>query len=543
MYRATDACYEDLAAYISAISRLNSRIKWPLHSYITCKSVENEFTLLKSFYMKKQTGMSRSGILVLLDSIQDYTQYRTFVDLHSELIQVCIKLECDKVGEGPYTFFYFVYKNQFQAIDLLNCAAGIYGCFGENTHKVLEYLFQLGNYVTADGGEQINAGKFTDFFLRRAGIYMEGFQNIRQMLTNVRLPAGCRITEENMVPTIGDMHGHGKIPYIIEIAKGNYVYKPRNMRLDCLIMETLSFFNRFLDEQFRLPVLDINLLPDFTGLMQFALHAEEMDRVQAEGYFLKFGALLCISKLFGIDDLHTENIIATPEGPAIIDLECSLLSGLIKKKSIANDNLARVAVAFSEKNKENATFLVEGHIQPLRVFGSFILEGFSHAAVRCQMHKEELEHYYTDLRKQPFFYRVVPIDTSQFYTYMYDIVSSCTDSRQIEIILGYVFEDVVDDLCIKCCQTKEAFTDCLQTDLLVQSMYSSMFWGNIPLFQFADTVDGGGNIFRMGYLDGFPIFKAPLAVDPLKQLVAEFSEQIDWLASEEALQSVTELIG
>ena len=125
---------------------------------------------------------------------------------------------------------------------------------------------------------------------------------------------------------------------------------------------------------------------------------------------------------------------------------------------------------------------------------------------------------------------------------MHDIVSSCTDSRQIEIILGYAFEDVVDDLCIKCCQTKEAFTDCLQTDLLVQAMYSGMFWGNIPLFQFADTVDDGGNIFRMGYLDGFPIFKAPLAVGSLGQLLAEFSEQIDWLASEEAAQSVKGLL-
>ncbi len=542
MYRATDACDEDLAAYISAISRLNSRIKWPLYSYITCKSVENEFTLLKSFYMKKQTGMSRSGILVLLDSIHDYTQYKTLARLHRELIQVCIKPKFDYLEEGPYTFFYFVYKNQQQAICLLDCAAGIYECFGENTHMVLEYLFQLGNYVTADGGEQINTGKFMDFFLRRAGIYLEEFRNIRQMLTNIRLPAGCRIMEGNMIPTPGDMHGHGKIPYIIENAKGNYVYKPRDMRLDRLIMETLSFFNSFLDEQFRLPVLDIYLLTDYTGLMQFALHAEEMDRAQAEGYFLEFGALLCFSKLFGIDDLHTENIIATPEGPAIIDLECSLLSGLIKKKSIANDNLARVAAAFSEKSEENATFLVEGHIQPLRVFGSFILEGFSHAAERCQMHKEELEHYYTDLRKQPFFYRVVPVHTSQFYTYMYDIVSACTDSRQIEIILGYAFEDVVDDLCIKCCQTKEAFTDCLQTDLLVQAMYSGMFWGNIPLFQFADTVDDGGNIFRMGYLDGFPIFKAPLAVGALGQLLAEFSEQIDWLASEEAAQSVRGLL-
>ena len=542
MYRATDACDEDLAAYISAISRLNSRIKWPLHSYITCKSVENEFTLLKGFYMKKQTGMSRSGILVLLDSIHDYTQYKTLARLHRELMQVCIKPEFDYIGEGPYTFFYFVYKNQQQAIYLLDCAAEIYECFGENTHKVLEYLFQLGNYVTADGGEQINAGKFMDFFLRRAGIYMEGFRNIRQMLTNVCLSAGCRITEENMVPTKGDMHGKGKIPYIIENAKENFVYKPRDMRLDCQIMKTLSFFNIFLAEQFRLPVLSIYLLHDYTGLMQFALHAEEMDRAQAEGYFLKFGALLCFSKLFGIDDLHTENIMATSEGPVIIDLECSLLSSLIKKKSIANDNLARIAAAFSEKIRENATFSVEKHILPLKAFESFILDGFSHAAKRCQMHKEELKCYYTDLRKQPFFYRVVPVHTLGFYTYMHDIVSSCTDSRQIEIILGYAFEDVVDDLCIKCCQTKEAFTDCLQTDLLVQAMYSGMFWGNIPLSQFADTVDDGGNIFRMGYLDGFPIFKAPLAVGSLGQLLAEFSEQIDWLASEEAAQSVRGLL-
>lgn len=548
MYRVTDACEENLEAYISAISRLNSRIKWPLYTYITCKSVENELTLLKSFFLQRQTGMSRNGILILLDSIHDYTQYRTFVSLHRELIQVCIRLEGDKEGEGPYTFFYFVYKNQFQAIDLLNCAAGIYGCFGVYTHKVLAYLFQLGNYVTADGGGPDGTGQFMNFFFRRTDIFLEGFRNIRNVLTGVSLPAGCRITEKNMIPTKGDMHGRGKIPYIIDSGEVKFVYKPRDMRLDYLIMEALSFFNGFLGEKYRLPVLQIHLLPDNTGLMQFAIHAEEMDEEQAQAYFLKFGVLLYFSKLFGIDDLHTENIMATLQGPVIIDLECALMPGLIKKRSIANDNLARVAEAFREKIKENATFSVKRsekqEFLPLRVFEASILEGFSYAAGCCRQHKQELEGYYENMRKQPFYYRVVPVHTSGFYTYMHDLISFSTDNSQVGAILRYAFDEIADDLHEKYLpsQTKEDFIGCLEAGVLVKTMHTGMFWGNIPLFQFIDTVDEYGNIFCMGYIDGVPLFKYPIPSGPLGQLLAEFSEQIDWLASEEAAQSVRGLL-
>ena len=45
--------------------------------------------------------------------------------------------------------------------------------------------------------------------------------------------------------------------------------------------------------------------------MEFVTHTENMTQEQAHSYFLKFGVLMCFIKLFGIGDIHYENIIAT----------------------------------------------------------------------------------------------------------------------------------------------------------------------------------------------------------------------------------------
>ena len=53
------------------------------------------------------------------------------------------------------------------------------------------------------------------------------------------------------------------------------------MRTDLLITQTLVYFNNFLEEEFRIPIYQIELLKDDTGIMEFVTHTENMTQEQA----------------------------------------------------------------------------------------------------------------------------------------------------------------------------------------------------------------------------------------------------------------------
>ena len=69
---------------------------------------------LEEFYLQEQTEISRAGILSLLGQIRREREYQNLVMLQKELIQIWIKFDgtyaYDPSGEGPYTFFSFLYK-------------------------------------------------------------------------------------------------------------------------------------------------------------------------------------------------------------------------------------------------------------------------------------------------------------------------------------------------------------------------------------------------------------------------------------------------
>ena len=127
------------------------------------------------------------------------------------------------------------------------------------------------------------------------------------------------------------------------------------MRTDLLITQTLVYFNNFLEEEFRLPIYQIELLKDDTGIMEFVTHTENMTQEQAHSYFLKFGVLMCFIKLFGIGDIHYENIIATVQGPVIVDLECALNPIIIKTESIKDTCIGMIKDCFQLGKIKNAT--------------------------------------------------------------------------------------------------------------------------------------------------------------------------------------------
>lgn len=81
-----------------------------------CKSVKKELSLLEKFYNDKNL-ITQKGILILLNSINNCTDYNKFLEIHHELIKFCIQYESpedDVIDEGPYTFFILYIKIQIK---------------------------------------------------------------------------------------------------------------------------------------------------------------------------------------------------------------------------------------------------------------------------------------------------------------------------------------------------------------------------------------------------------------------------------------------
>lgn len=523
----------DFEEYLSCVDALKLRIGWRPY-YPGVSSISEELQPLESFFWQYQTEASRKGILLLLNAINDYETYILFLDLCQELIQVEIEPETDFVEEGPYTFFYFLYKSPTQIPEIFKCAVSIYQYFQKNTHKVLNYLFCFGNYVTSYSPYSIDRRSVSDiklfilFFIRRTENFLSGIKNIQCFLKQQPL----KIELQTMIPTKGDMHCGGKLPYIVTYAQCPFVYKPRDMRTDFLITEALTFFCSFLEEEIRPPIFQIQLLENNTGLMEFAEDVTKMDEQQAESYFLKFGALLCFIQLFGIEDLHYENIMATQYGPVIIDLECSFDFNKLTHKSIMNEPLRMLREAFSIQKLDNATFFVGDSILPLSHWENSICRGFLMAAKSCQENKAKFMDYYGELLHKPFFRRIVPIATGDFYGYMYDTIWLPSD--KLNRMLMAIYNQIKSHFISLGIPQQLLAEDNPEISLLIQSIYQSLFWGDVPFFQLYVMVDQNENLCYHIYANGEWFFKQTIVINTVKSFVKQFGEKINWLNTKEA---------
>lgn len=534
---------ENTPWYFTYLRKMYHCIPWNVRP--SWNTVEQALHPLTEFYLSTQTEMSRMGILHLLDQIRTETDYQKLVTLQGELISVLIIFdgihEYDLSDEGPYTFFYFIYKNPGQAMEALNRAAEIYSQFGRHTHNILKYLFRLGWYVAGHKIVPPPNGKFMDFFLRRSCNFLLGIDEIRRKLATARIiyDAG------SLVPTDGDMHCDGKVPCYLTLSGKKYVYKPRDMRIDCMVTKAFAFCCQFLKEEMQLPSLKISLLPDNTGLMQFAVHADQMSREEAGRYFTKLGALLCISKLFGVRDLHSENIMATLQGPAIIDMECALSAGAIKSEVICDMSLSFLQYAFSSKKEEHATFKVDGQIPSLKDWAEQIHEGFLGTAACLYKQRSALKEYYQNLLEESICYRVVPVATREFYELMHEIVMLSEQPSRIEPLLLPIYNTILESFYQSIMERipKVQFEHCLKKNFLMQMIYLTLFHGNIPILHMEVKAAPDGTVFYTGYINGVPFFENAIAVTSLDSLGEAFVKQIQFLNSKKALQSVDRFIG
>jgi type 2 lantibiotic biosynthesis protein LanM len=122
---------------------------------------------------------------------------------------------------------------------------------------------------------------------------------------------------------LSDRHGGGRQVAQLRFAGGvEVVYKPRDLRIE----ERYHGFVAWLRAKGAgppLPALTV-LVRDGYGWVEKARQGPLAGEAETNEYFRRAGALLCVAHVLGASDLHMDNVVATRDGPVLIDAETLL---------------------------------------------------------------------------------------------------------------------------------------------------------------------------------------------------------------------------
>lgn len=127
---------------------------------------------------------------------------------------------------------------------------------------------------------------------------------------------------ERLSGSHGDRHGGLSAVRVLGFSRGRIVYKARPLDLE-------ADYNDLLRGLATAGMPDappaLQVLPRTGyGWVEFAEHAAVANHDALDAWFRSAGGLLCLLHLLGATDGHMENIVATPTGPILIDVETLL---------------------------------------------------------------------------------------------------------------------------------------------------------------------------------------------------------------------------
>lgn len=131
---------------------------------------------------------------------------------------------------------------------------------------------------------------------------------------------------EDMAPALSDPHDGRQRVAVLTCAGGlRLVYKPRDVRME-------FGFSRVLDALAARGCASVPrgiavLARDGYGWESFAESQALASIEEVRAYHRRAGGLLCVAWLLGGRDLHMENVVATAQGPVLVDLEALFAPG------------------------------------------------------------------------------------------------------------------------------------------------------------------------------------------------------------------------
>lgn len=224
--------------------------------------------------------------------------------------------------------------------------------------------------------------------------------------------------------TGSDPHGGGRQALFLQPVSATalpMVLKPRNMTaeqalLSCMTVPSsiLDWFNLLLPTELSLPTMVMYYTDGASyGLEQRVTKLAAMSAGSAQRFYRQIGCLAFITKLFGMSDLHQDNVMPVAGGPLIIDGEVMLLMHIIRSRDLNVTQLFNAMNCFTNALAEpsvSSFHLTES--LPLATINQAFWEGF-HAMQQVFRAKgnDLLALFLNKLQSAPLV-RILPFDTS-----------------------------------------------------------------------------------------------------------------------------------
>lgn len=150
--------------------------------------------------------------------------------------------------------------------------------------------------------------------------------------------------------TGSDFHNRGQQVAIIESTGGTKaVYKPRSVMPDeGLVGDKGSAFAELneMSDELQLPTMHFRERKGY-AYAQYAEQKPTKSAPEIRQYYRRLGQTAVASKLLGVNDLHQENIMATPDRPTIIDAETSFLPYVMSARKFTATGIHDALTSFT----------------------------------------------------------------------------------------------------------------------------------------------------------------------------------------------------
>lgn len=125
-----------------------------------------------------------------------------------------------------------------------------------------------------------------------------------------------------VAPGLSDPHhGRARVAAVTFASGLTLVYKPRSVAVEREFGRLLAWIAPSLEHAPR----GLRTLDRAThGWVECARQAPFSSRADVAAYYYRAGALMCVTSVLGARDLHRDNVVATVDGPALVDLEMLL---------------------------------------------------------------------------------------------------------------------------------------------------------------------------------------------------------------------------
>lgn len=273
----------------------------------------------------------------------------------------------------------------------------------------------------------------------------------------------CEIGDFTLKMASGETHHQGRgVVFVTFNADGSLqvVYKPRDLRIDALIVGSTEnnpslyalvneLIHTTMSSQLDLPTY--KFLPMERGGMrygyaEFLSHGPDdytLNREEMKEYYQIMGGIQLLSQIFGITDLHRENMIVYKKKPCLSDLEVSFDLQSIQQNNSCSTNLNEAINVYGSLNSQkgakmtrtptlNRVRLCEGneiqemdehYIKNYEVYSAQMKEGFYFVKNLVINSKDRLSHF-IDKIPHDIQTRFLPVNTKQLLGFMQGTPSS-----------------------------------------------------------------------------------------------------------------------